>query len=187
MGYRTRVDGEFQIYPPLTWREIKDSPFSQHHSRSGVVYRAKGIDLELVVREEERDTEDGVAFIRTASRLVMPEIEEYRAYDLVEQVQRVLDMFPGHTFSGELECEGEENTDIWRVEISGGRAVRVEPKIMWPDEQARLYVEEWQRFRNKVLHEVWCALRDAEGGPMTDAMGLVNALLANPPDKLYKP
>jgi hypothetical protein len=36
---------------------------------------------------------------------------------------------------------------------------------------------DWARFRGRVLHEVWEALRDAEGGPMTDAMQVVNGLL----------
>lgn len=181
MGYRTRVEGEFQISPMLTWSEISASPFVQGKpGNGGILYKAKGIDLELLVEEQEKPIDEGVAFIRTASRLVMPYIDEYKAYDLVEQVQKVVDMFPDHTFSGELECEGEENTDIWRVEISGGRAVKVEPKIMWPKELAALYVEEGKRFRGNVLHEVWCAFRDAEGGPMTDAMSLVNRLMEDP-------
>lgn len=181
MGYRTRVEGEFQISPTLTWGEISASPFVRGKPvDGGIFYTARGVDLKLMVDEQEKTTDEGVTFIRSASRLVMPHVDEYKAYDLVEQVQKVLDMFPDHTFSGKLECEGEDNTDIWRVEISGGRAVRVEPKIMWPNEQAALYVEEWKRFRAKVLHEVWCAFRDAEGGPMIESMSLVNRLMEDP-------
>lgn len=181
MGYRTRVEGEFQISPTLTWGEISASQFVRSKPvDGGIFYTARGVDLKLLVDEQEKTTDEGVAFIRTASRLVMPHVDEYKAYDLVEQVQKVVDMFPDHTFSGELECEGEENTDIWRVEILGGQAVKVEPKIMWPKELAALYVEEWKRFRGKVLNEVWCALRDAEDGPMLDAMTLVNALHEKP-------
>ena len=35
----------------------------------------------------------------------------------------------------------------------------------------------WARFRGHVLHEVWEALRDSEGGPLTDGMTVVNGLL----------
>lgn len=35
----------------------------------------------------------------------------------------------------------------------------------------------WARFRGHVLNEVWEALRDAEGGPLTDGMTVVNGLL----------
>lgn len=129
MGYTTHVRGEFTIDPPLTWSEFKDSPFSP--------YPPAGDDrIELVLRvdEETIETDDGPLLRRTASALVMSEIDEYRAHGLLDVVQRAVDSFPGHTFTGRLECEGEENTDMWRVVIRNGRAVKVEPRIVWPDE-----------------------------------------------------
>ncbi|MEU9333188.1 DUF6205 family protein [Streptomyces sp. NPDC048290] len=132
MGYITRVDGEFAITPPLTWNEIKSSPFTQP-GREGL-WGALKIDLGLRVDETSTDTDDGPLLRRSASALVMPHIDEYRDRGLVEQVQRCIDLFPGHTFTGRLDCEGEENTDLWRVVIRDGRAVRVEPRIVWPDE-----------------------------------------------------
>ncbi|MFI7315189.1 DUF6205 family protein [Streptomyces hygroscopicus] len=129
MGYTTGVTGEFTITPPLTWNEIKNSPFSP--------YPPAGDDrLELVLRvdEENIETDDGPLIRRTASALVMVDIDEYRAHNLLNVVQQAIDAFPGHVFTGRLECEGEENTDLWRVVIHDGRAVRVEPRIVWPDE-----------------------------------------------------
>lgn len=38
------------------------------------------------------------------------------------------------TFTGYLECQGEEAGDLWRVYVRNGQAVRVDPKIVWPDE-----------------------------------------------------
>lgn len=64
----------------------------------------------------------------------MREIDEYRESDLVGEVQSAIDDFPGHTFTGRLDCEGEENADMWRVVIRDGRAVRVEPRITWPED-----------------------------------------------------
>lgn len=132
MGYITRVEGEFTIEPPLTWNEIKNSPFNKP-GREGL-WGADGIDLGLCVNEASVDTDDGPLLRRSASALVMPYIDEYRARELVEQVQRCINLFPGHTFTGRLDCEGEENTDLWRVVIRNGRAVKVEPRIVWPDE-----------------------------------------------------
>ncbi|MEV3857778.1 DUF6205 family protein [Streptomyces sp. NPDC050095] len=136
MGYTTRVTGEFAIEPPLTWREIKRSPFSFPSALGHSVreYRADDLDLALRINEKTIETDEGTIVRRTAPALVMREIDEYRARNLVEQVQRCLDLFPGHTFTGRLECEGEENTDLWRVAVRDGRAVRVEPRIVWPDE-----------------------------------------------------
>ena len=131
MGYTTRVTGEFVIEPPLTWNEIKASPFEPVGRGK---YGAMDIDLDLRVEETSVDTEEGTLVRRTAPALVMRQIDEYRARSLVEQVQRCLDLFPGHTFTGRLECEGEENTDLWRVVVRGGRAVKVTPRIVWPDE-----------------------------------------------------
>lgn len=131
MGYITHVTGEFAIEPPLTWNEIKASPF-EPVGRG--MYGAVDIDLNLRVEETSVDTDEGTLVRRTAASLVMREIDEYRARDLVKQVQRCVDLFPGHTFTGRLDCEGQENTDLWRVVIRGGQAVKVEPRIIWPDE-----------------------------------------------------
>lgn len=136
MGYTTRVRGEFTIEPPLTWNEIKESPFIFPSALGRLVreYRADELDLALRVNETTVETEEGTLVRRTAPTLVMREIDEYRAHNLVEQVQQCIDLFPGHTFTGRLDCEGEENTDQWRVIVRDGRAVRIQPRIVWPDE-----------------------------------------------------
>jgi hypothetical protein len=127
MGYTTHVTGEFAITPPLTWNEFKDSPFASDDWRDS--------DLKLRIDEQTVNTDDGPLLRRTASALVMREIDEYNSRGLMAQVQKAADSFPGHTFTGRLECEGEENTDLWRVVIRDGRAVKVEPRIVWPDDE----------------------------------------------------
>jgi hypothetical protein len=129
MGYTTYVTGEFAITPPLTWNEFKDSPFAPHNVKSGWEP-----SLILRVDEDSVDTDEGPLLKRTADALVMREISEYRERGLVDEVQSAIDSFPGHTWYGLLECEGEENTDMWRVAIRNGRAVRVDPEIVWPNE-----------------------------------------------------
>lgn len=130
MGYTTHVNGEFTITPPLAWNEFKDSEFAPHN-----ITDRHDPDLILRVSEESVDTEDGPLLRRTATALVMREIDEYCAYNLLDQVRKAVDSFPGHTFTGRLECEGEENTDLWRVVVRDGRAVKVTPRIVWPDEE----------------------------------------------------
>lgn len=129
MGYTTYVTGEFIVTPPLTWNEFKDSPFAPHN-----IDDAWKPSLILRVDEVTIDTDEGPLHRRTASMLAMREISEYRAHGLVDEMQSAIDSFPGHTFAGRLDCEGEENTDIWRVVVRDGRAVRIEPRIVWPDE-----------------------------------------------------
>lgn len=131
MGYHTYVEGQFDITPPLTWPEFRDSKFAPANLENS--YRPS---LALRVDEDTVDTDEGVLVRRTASALVMREIDEYRAYGLLEEVQEAVDAFPGHEWTGRLNCAGEENTDLWRVVVRDGRAVRVEPRIVWPDEEA---------------------------------------------------
>ncbi|MFF0790412.1 DUF6205 family protein [Streptomyces spiralis] len=138
MSYTTHVRGEFAIEPPLTWNEIKNSPFTTPMALGKAVrlYMSSTHDYDLTLRvnEETVETDEGTLIHRTAAALVMREIDEYRERNLVEQVQEIVNLFPGHTFTGRLECEGEENTDIWRVIVRDGRALRIEPRIVWPDE-----------------------------------------------------
>lgn len=129
MGYTTHVTGEFGIEPPLTYSEFKGSKFSPDNLQSNYIP-----SLALRVHEQVVEKDDGVFLRRTATALVMREIDEYRERGLVAEVQEAVDAFPGHTFTGRLDCEGEENTDLWRVIVRDGRAVKVTPTIVWPDE-----------------------------------------------------
>lgn len=128
MSYTTHVTGEFTITPPLTWPEFKDSKFAPHN-----IDCSYDPDLILRVAEENIDTDDGPLLRRTATALVMREIDEYNSRNLLDQVQKAVDSFPGHAFAGRLDCEGEEGADLWRVVIRDGRAVEVKPQIVWPD------------------------------------------------------
>ncbi|MFM9616781.1 DUF6205 family protein [Streptomyces turgidiscabies] len=129
MSYRTHVTGEYAINPPLAWPEFKDSEFAPDN-----ITESYDPDLILRVAEETVDTADGPLLKRTATALVMREIDEYNSRNLLNQVQKAIESFPGHTFTGRLDCEGEENTDLWRVVIRDGRAIKVTPRIVWPDE-----------------------------------------------------
>lgn len=129
MGYTTHVTGEFAIEPPLAYSEFKDSKFAPDNAENSYTP-----SLILRVSEEAVETEEGPLLKQTATALVMREIDEYRERGLVDEVQTAIDSFPGHVFTGRLDCEGDENADIWRVAIRDGRAVKVEPRILWPDE-----------------------------------------------------
>lgn len=126
MGYNTSVDGEITITPPLTWNEIKDSPFLANPG-----YK---LGVTLKVTEETVDTDEGQLTRKTSSALGPAWEDAFKAYSLVEDVQKAIDAFPGHIFTGRLDCEGEENADLWRVVVRDGRAVKVEPQIVWPDD-----------------------------------------------------
>lgn len=132
MGYTTHVRGQFEINPPLAWPEIKDTGFV---AAKGNWYIHPDRDLALQVNETSVEKDNDILISRTGVRLVMQEIDDYRARDLVINVQVTFDTFPGHTFTGHLDCEGEESGDLWRVEVeNGNQAVRSDPMIVWPGE-----------------------------------------------------
>lgn len=127
MGYITRFDGELTIVPPLTWAEVKDSNFEPDRVES------IRLDVKLRISEVEVDTDEGVMIRRAGVALIPTYEDDMRGYDIVEHVQRFLDEHPGHDLTGRLDCEGEDAGDLWRLEVHDRRAVKVKPRILWPD------------------------------------------------------
>lgn len=128
MGYSVSITGEIDINPPIGWGRIKDSPFLPEKARG-----RDGRDVNFRIEEDTRDTDEGTLIAREAVALVTTWTDEARARHLVEHVQEAIDAHPGHEFTGRFDCAGERPGDLWRVEIHDRRAVRVEPRIVWPD------------------------------------------------------
>jgi len=126
MGYYTRITGRFTITPPLTLDDLQDSDFTPERGRRA------GRDLEFFFLDEPVTTEMGTMLVRTAAAL-QPLSSPTKAYRIIEDVQDFLDSHPGHVLTGRLDCRGEEAGDLWRLEVHGGRAVKVTPRIVWPD------------------------------------------------------
>lgn len=123
MGYYTSVHGELTIEPPLAWNEFRDSPFAVPRKH----------EIWLAVEEESKQTTEGVLTVKRATRVVTWD-ESFKAYEFDGQLQKLVDAFPGHTFAGLFEGEGEENDDMWRVRVRNGNVERIKPRIVWPDE-----------------------------------------------------
>lgn len=123
MGYQTTISGEIRIEPPLTWPEIKSNPAYQGTTA-----------VRLDIDEQSIDTPEGELISRSASSLSAAFEGPYKAYGLLSQVQAAVEAAPGHTFTGHLECSGEDRDDLWRLVVRNGTAVKVEPTIVWPDD-----------------------------------------------------
>ena len=122
MSYVTRVEGQINIEPALTWVEIKASQF-----------RADGYDVRLDIEETTVDTDEGTLTIQRAAALIPTYDGPYRAYDLVEHVQAAIDEHPDRSFTGHLECTGEDGA-LSRVAIRDRTARRITPRIVWDEE-----------------------------------------------------
>jgi len=87
----------------------------------------------FVIEEEPRDTAEGTLIARQATALESTWEGEVRGYNFLEHVQEAVNAFPGHAFSGRIDCEGEENTDMWRLKVVDGVATRFDPEVVWPE------------------------------------------------------
>src|SRR5437764_620918 len=125
MGYYTRFDREIRIDPPLTWAEIRDSPYLPDAAYSSGVP-----DVKFPVEE----TDEGTITRRRAVGIVPLTDGQYKGYSIIETVQEVIDQYKEtHSFTGRFDCEGEETGDLWRLVVRNGRVEKVEPRIVWPE------------------------------------------------------
>lgn len=134
MGYLTQVTGEIQITPPLTWKEIQEKGYQLGFPEECWT------SVQVHIHEEEQNTDEGVLTRRTGITLIPACSEPYKAHSLVQHVQKIIDTFPGHEFTGYLECDGDETGDLWRLYVKHREAYKVLPTIIW-EEDARATTE----------------------------------------------
>lgn len=129
MGYTTSLSGELRIDPPLRWAEYKDSPWL-----GGDRARSNHKGLCLLQDKETVETDDGPLERRTAGRVVYAWDNPEKLYDIVDELQALVDAHPDREFTGEFRARGEDFGDIWLLRINADRkAERVLPTITWPD------------------------------------------------------
>jgi len=126
MGYTSTVhDNEdiLAIRPPLNHAEVKKFPESA------------GTNFTLVTQRKVIETDTGTLTVWSASALTLTDpYQPSKRYDLVKELQEVVELYPDHEFSGFFELIGEDGV-IWRVRVDSDRKVmQVFPKLTWPEE-----------------------------------------------------
>jgi hypothetical protein len=133
MGYYTSVTGQIDISPPLTWNEIKDSPFLPES-----VARLEWRDVMLNVEVDINETDEGTLTRRYANAVVPSTDDSFKAYDIEDHLAELVRLHgDGRTFTGRLEGHGEETSDMWRLCIRDGKVAKDVPRIVWPDGDER--------------------------------------------------
>lgn len=95
------------VEPPLTYAQIKDSPFN---TGSGADAQR---EVRFVLDREKVETAEGVLDRVTASALELSYTEpDYNARNLLKHLQEVVDAFPEHTFRGRFQGRGERYEDL---------------------------------------------------------------------------
>lgn len=129
MGYDSTLAGELRIEPPLKWAECKDSP---HLGYERARKNSKGVYL--VDRSEPVETDDGTLTRRYADSVAFAWDYPVKLYDIVDEIQALVDTYPDHEFTGEFRGTGTDFGDVWLLRVNAGRKVeRILPTITWPD------------------------------------------------------
>src|ERR1700722_5837598 len=127
MGYLSRFSGEIKIEPPIYWSKYKISKYLNTDDNFGytsIVFRVSTL---------QQDTEYGEAITRKAIALVPVREEAYKGYDILSEINDVINSFPGHIFTGEIRAEGEDTGDIRRYVIVDNKVKEMKAEIIWPD------------------------------------------------------
>lgn len=126
MGMITRMDGSIHIEPALNHVQIRQFEAT------------KPVWTRLVIDEQEVDTPDGVLHKRTADELEIISFDS-KNYNVSGELQTLVDLFPGHDFSGMIDCvyedisfEATKIDGIYRLAVRNGKVERVEPTVSWP-------------------------------------------------------
>lgn len=129
MSYKTSFYGMINISPPLPYAKFKDSPHHPDRYQQG-----GGKALSFVINETTQGVELGQLTVIEAVAVIVAWGHAIRAYDIVQELHEIVTgPAAGHSFIGEMLCEGEEFGDFWKLAVVGGIAQRVLPQIHWPD------------------------------------------------------
>lgn len=125
MSYDIRFSGEIRIDPPIPAEDVVAAGFCEP-GRYG--------DKDVAVKVTEVPVEGVPNAYRRLVVAIEPCMSTYTAYHAVEHIQEIVDRWgEGRTFTGRFDCLDPQAGDLWRIGIHDGRAVKVKPRIVWPD------------------------------------------------------
>jgi hypothetical protein len=125
MGYDIRISGEILIDPPAPADEILAAGFPEPGTYG---------DKDVAVKVEDVPVYGVPDAYRRLAVAIVPCMSTYTAYNAVAHIQEIVDRWgEGRTFTGRFDCSDPQTGDLWRLEVHNGRAVKVTPRIVWPD------------------------------------------------------
>jgi Family of unknown function (DUF6205) len=129
MSYSNRFSGAISITPPLTAPELRSFTACYDWDDS--------FDAHLRVTETTEETADGEIVRREADAIVGPE-ESCNGYDVQEQIQTVVDLYPDRVFAGFIQADWDQGfgDPPSRYVVRDGRVVEVKAQYAWPEEPA---------------------------------------------------
>ncbi|WP_327359779.1 DUF6205 family protein [Streptomyces sp. NBC_01304] len=112
----------------MVWAEFNGSRFAEWRPQ-----RNRAVLLDV---PRKRDSKVPEVDQQQTVRRVLPDGDDQESLErLDDDLQELIDAFPGHTFRGRFQCIGDNHwSDMWGVAVIDGRAVRVKPTVVWPDD-----------------------------------------------------
>lgn len=111
MGYTYRVGGVLRFEPALT--EDQMEVVCKEFGSLWFVLGPNHAPLEAVGVETEHN-------------------EVGHLDELAAEVQSIVDLLPGHTFTGGFEIDGEFNGALWRMKVVDRAVLTYKAEIVWP-------------------------------------------------------
>ena len=123
-AYDSHHTGEITIAPPLTWAQIKNN-------------KAHGFqDLKLITEETVTETETGRSTIVTGVAIVPAHTYSYNGRWIREELQSVIDAFPGHEFAGAITARPDDPDGLpWRYIIRDRTVIQQNAQYAWVDQE----------------------------------------------------
>jgi hypothetical protein len=141
------LTGCIDISPTLDWGNINVSPYLDADGAiGGGTGHNRSRQLKFSMREElvscsgpvvERPGQQREEFHirRWADGLVPVSAGQlHYANNLIEDLQELVEEFPGHEFLGYIQVHPQAPTSLhWRLCVIDGQARKVHPRLLWPD------------------------------------------------------
>jgi hypothetical protein len=118
MGYYSRVRGQITFSPAASEVEV----YTNKVLRKYIEATDDWPDLRLT---GGNDFYEVVECVTT---------DQFKAYDVEENLEEIVAALPGRVFGGRLEIYGEEEGDIWGLRVKNGKVEQIEPTLVWPED-----------------------------------------------------
>lgn len=118
------VTGAIEVVPPLNWTEIRKANLND-----SILAFPLGVDMQVEIEE----TDEGTVTVKKVSTLIPWTDDKHAAHSLLDMVQCVVNMCPGHHYLGHFEVTLADEASLpYRIYVYDGKAVKVVPEISWP-------------------------------------------------------
>ena len=134
MSFRFSANGAIKADPPITSGELAGAAVNWTDTSPWYIRDSREDPLDVVIRTGDTEVNvHGRILVERLGYEITVIDGETSGYHVVDQIQDIVDAFPGHTWTGPIEAHGDEGW-MARYVVRNGRAVQLKPTITWPED-----------------------------------------------------